>query len=85
LCLAGGEALKRTPLLFLVPERDPVVSSTKTLEFAKGIDDRALRVEILRARRHEALNDLGAVEVYELIHSWVRQVVDSNDHKTISD
>ena len=85
LCLAGVEALKETPLLFLVPERDPVVSSAKTLEFTKGIDDRDLRVEILRARRHEALNDLGADEVYELIHSWVRYVVDSQAHKTISD
>lgn len=72
LCLDQGDALQGLPMLFLVPEEDPVVSSAVTLEFVQGIDDEAHRVEILKGRMHEALNDLGREEVYGILRSWFR-------------
>lgn len=75
LCLRRGEALRGFPILFLVPERDPVVRTAVTLEFVRGIDDDAHHVEILRDRRHEALNDLGRDEVYTMMLTWIRELI----------
>jgi lysophospholipase len=59
------------PLLFLVPEHDPVVDSRATTEFAQGFAEGDVQVEILRERRHEAFNDLGREEVFDLVVSWM--------------
>ncbi len=73
-CLNQGERLRDFPLLFMVPERDRVVSGDAVLEFVRGIGDDAHRIEILRDREHEPLNDLGRGEVFRLLLSWMQDL-----------
>lgn len=81
-CRRQSGRLQGLPVLFLVPEGDPVVRGASTLEFARGIDDDAHRVEILRERNHEALNDLGRGEVFGLVESWIRGLVPGPSNQT---
>jgi len=64
------------PLLFLVPDDDPVVNVRATLDFARGIVGGEVHVEILKGRRHEPFNDLGREEVFEMLALWLRQFLD---------
>ncbi len=64
------------PLLFLVPDADPVVDSATTLGFARGIVGGETRIEILRGRRHEPFNDLGREEVFGIVTQWLTAVLD---------
>jgi alpha-beta hydrolase superfamily lysophospholipase len=69
--LGGWGGNRCPPLLFLVPEEDPVVNSRVTIEFARGFAEGDVQVEILRERRHEAFNDLGREEVFDLVVSFL--------------
>lgn len=60
------------PLLFLVPDADPVVDSAVTLNFARGIVAEGTRIEILEGRRHEPFNDLGREEVFGMVTGWLQ-------------
>lgn len=60
-----------TPLLFLIPEADPVVRSAVTEEFARGIVGGEVKIEILPHGLHEPLNDLGRREVGALVTRWI--------------
>jgi alpha-beta hydrolase superfamily lysophospholipase len=59
------------PALFLIPTDDPVVQSSVTKAFARGIVGRAAQVEILEGRRHEPLNDIGREEIYRMVIDWL--------------
>ncbi len=63
------------PLLFLVPEKDPVARSSVTEGFAEGIVGETVLVEILEDRLHEPLNDLGRAEVYAFVSQWLLGVL----------
>jgi alpha-beta hydrolase superfamily lysophospholipase len=62
------------PALFLVPGDDPVVDSRVTEDFARGFTEEEVQVEILEGRRHEAFNDLGREEVFDLLARWMARV-----------
>jgi len=64
------------PVLFLLPEADPVVRSPVTLAFARGIVGGSARVELLEGRKHEPLNDVGREEVYRMVLDWLATQVD---------
>jgi acylglycerol lipase len=70
----GYRGFLNLPLLFLVPGRDPVVKSSVTMEFARGIVGEGVLVEILEDRLHEALNDVGREEVYGLVSRWLHSL-----------
>ncbi len=69
--MAEGGGPHGLPLLFLVPQDDPVVAGEATLAFARGIAEEEVQVEILEGRRHEAFNDLGREEVFDLLVAWL--------------
>ena len=69
--MTGGGVLEGPPLLFLVPQDDPVVASSVTLAFAGGFADKDVQVEILEGRLHEAFNDLGREEVFNILTRWI--------------
>jgi alpha-beta hydrolase superfamily lysophospholipase len=71
--LADGSLLEGLPLLFLVPQKDPVVDSSVTVTFAGGVTEMDVRVEILEGRLHEAFNDLGREEVFDIVAAWLGQ------------
>jgi len=71
--LKGGGKYEGTPLLFLVPQNDAVVASPVTVDFARGFAEKDVRVEILEGRLHEAFNDLGRGEVFDLLSEWIGQ------------
>jgi alpha-beta hydrolase superfamily lysophospholipase len=66
-----GGRTRIPPCLFLIPGDDPVVNGSVTQEFARGFAEGDVQVEILRERRHEAFNDLGREEVFDLVSSWM--------------
>jgi alpha-beta hydrolase superfamily lysophospholipase len=57
--------------LFLVPERDRVVQSRVTIGFVRGIVGDHVRLEILKGREHEPLNDIGREEVFRTVLDWL--------------
>jgi len=59
------------PLLFLLPGADPVVDTSVSLEFARGIVGSDVRIEILEGRLHEPLNDLGRDAVLGTVMHWL--------------
>jgi alpha-beta hydrolase superfamily lysophospholipase len=64
------------PLLFLLPDADPVVDTRATLQFAGGIVGSRVDVEILEGRRHEPFNDLGREEVFRRVAGWLADLLD---------
>ena len=70
--LLKGGISTRIPTLFLIPGSDQVVDGRVTEEFARGIVEGAVRVEILEGRFHEPFNDLGREEVLETVATWLR-------------
>jgi alpha-beta hydrolase superfamily lysophospholipase len=72
--MRDGRALEGPPLLFLIPQNDPVVASTVTLAFAEGFADEDVQVEILLGRLHEAFNDLGREEVFDILARWITRL-----------
>jgi lysophospholipase len=67
----GFRGAVETPLLFLIPGADPLMRSTVTETFARGIVGGAVRVEILPDSLHEPLNDLGREELRALVVDWL--------------
>jgi alpha-beta hydrolase superfamily lysophospholipase len=75
-CSLLSEGLKPgIPMLFLVPDDDPVVDTTTTLSFARGNVAEGTRIEILEGRRHEPFNDLGREEVFRFVAEWLTSLM----------
>jgi lysophospholipase len=64
------------PLLFLLPDADPVVDTRVSLAFARGIGGGEVDIEILEGRRHEPFNDLGREEVHRAVARWLSGLLD---------
>jgi len=63
------------PLLFLLAGADRVVDTRISQEFAMGIVQEDVRVEILEGREHEPFNDLGREEVFQIVVEWLDGVL----------
>jgi acylglycerol lipase len=69
----GFRGRMECPLLFLVPGADPVVRSSVTEAFARGLPGGDVRVEVLAGGLHEPLNDLGRDEVGHRVARWLEE------------
>ncbi len=74
--LLDQEFSPKIPLLFLLPEADPVVDTGVTKKFARGIVGADVRIEILEGRLHEPFNDLGRKEVFGIVVDWLSEILD---------
>jgi alpha-beta hydrolase superfamily lysophospholipase len=74
--LLSQEFTPKIPLLFLLPEVDPVVDTGVTKKFAQGIVGAEVRIEILKGRLHEPFNDLGRDEVFKIVVDWLSEILD---------
>jgi alpha-beta hydrolase superfamily lysophospholipase len=69
----AGASQIRAPTLIIVGERDPVIDTLSTLQFASRLGSSDVTVEVVAEGVHEPLHDLGWAERIETIAGWLRQ------------
>ncbi|MFC1662115.1 alpha/beta hydrolase, partial [Gemmatimonadota bacterium] len=75
------EILKRLdsmalPLLFLVPEADPVVDPGVTTHFVRNLSGGAVQLKGFPGFKHEPFNEVGREEVFEKVGGWLQALRD---------
>ena len=61
------------PVLFLLAGEDTVVSTERSLAFARSLAAPSVSVEVLDGMRHEVLQELGRMDVMGEIRDWIRE------------
>lgn len=64
----------RGKMLFLLAEKDPVVSTPTTLNFIEGLSHADVESEVFQERKHELINDLGREEVFAKIREFLSRI-----------
>ena len=67
-----GDRIK-VPVLFLLAGEDTVVSTERSLAFARSLDTPAVSVEVLDGMRHEILQERDRGEVLNEVRDWIRE------------
>jgi alpha-beta hydrolase superfamily lysophospholipase len=62
------------PLLMLVSDNDPVVSTKTNLEFFERIKSPCKDCQVFENRKHELVNDLGREEVFDKIRTFLAEI-----------
>ena len=81
LALRRGDRID-VPLMFLLPGDDRIISTDRSLAFARGLEGHRTTIRLLEGFYHEVLQDRGRGAVIAEVRDWILDVAESRGPAT---